>query len=60
MKKISKSDLLFVIAGLVFAGIAAAWYFSQKPEAEPETEYNYPVPEPRKGTMYSPKTIKGG
>lgn len=61
MKKSSKTVLLFVIIGLVFAGIALAWYFSRKAEeakTNVESEYYYSIPEPGRGS--NPRHIKGG
>lgn len=53
--------MLFVIIGLVFAGIALAWYFSRKAEeakTNVESEYYYSIPEPGRGS--NPRHIKGG
>lgn len=61
MIKFSKSQLLLVIPVIVFASVALAWYFSQKPKqttVNPEAQYYYAVPEPGKGS--TPRHVKGG
>jgi len=58
LKKILKLGLLFLIFGLVFAGVGAVWFFSQKPAKSSEPEYYYAMPDADKGPH--PLHVKGG
>jgi len=58
LKKSLKLGLLFLIFGLVFAGVGAAWYFSQKQDKSAEAEYYYAMPDADKGPH--PLHVKGG
>jgi len=61
LKKLLKLGLLFLIFGLVFAGLGAAWYFSQEPKetkTSAEAEYYYAMPDADKGPH--PLHVKGG